>query len=27
VVGEGSVTVWSKTRHEVRDDGDPLVWP
>ena len=27
VVGEGRVTVWSKIRHEVRDDGDPLVWP
>ena len=27
VVGEGSVTVWSKLRHEKRDDGDPLVWP
>ena len=27
VVGEGTVTVWSKVRHETRDDGDPLVWP
>jgi cyanophycinase-like exopeptidase len=27
VVGEGGVTVWSKIRHEKRDDGDPLVWP
>ncbi|HCV27958.1 MAG TPA: Type 1 glutamine amidotransferase-like domain-containing protein [Dehalococcoidia bacterium] len=27
VVGEGGVTVWSKRRHEKREDGDPLVWP
>jgi hypothetical protein len=27
VVGEGGVTVWSKLRHETRDDGDPVVWP
>jgi cyanophycinase-like exopeptidase len=27
VVGEGGVTVWSRLRHETRDDGDPLVWP
>ena len=27
VVGVGGVTVWSKLRHETRDDGDPVVWP
>ena len=27
VVGEGGVTVWSKLRHEKRNDGDPLLWP
>jgi cyanophycinase-like exopeptidase len=27
VVGEGGVTVWSKFRHETRDDGDPVLWP
>lgn len=27
VVGEGGVTVWSRLRHETRDDGDPLLWP
>ena len=27
VVGEGGVTVWSRLRHEKRDDGDLLLWP
>ena len=27
VVGEGGVTVWSRRRHETRDDGDLLSWP
>lgn len=27
VVGEGGVTVWSRRRHEKREDGDPLMWP
>lgn len=27
VVGEGGATVWSKLRHETRDDGDPVLWP
>ncbi len=27
VVGEGGVTVWSRRRHERRDDGDLLLWP
>ena len=27
VVGEGGVTIWSKKRHEKREDGAPLIWP